>query len=166
MSVNFSTVWSNLNNDPKFEQNPESVREAAKPHIEALLKELDEHFGNVATLQNYTDARMVCLRYFLNSSYIDDVVNAMPVKSLMGFSIKDLAEMSKGMMESALEMFEPMSKDVAAFLEENGVTEDQVMLNPQVGLRDEARQLYKKHNLTIGKLFELQPMALIDFTGN
>lgn len=155
-------MWENLVNDASFDAQPDSVKEAARPFFDRMPEALGEILDMPVTLQSYADVRMKIARFYLDSGFVKAIVEALPKKALV-FDRKTLVEMGEGAMEMALEMYEPLVSAVETFLEENGVTEEQVLLSPNVGLNGETRKLYKAQKLTIGKLLELQPYTLTDF---
>lgn len=68
--------------------------------------------------------------------------------------------MFTGLFANLVEMLEPIASSAAAFLAEQGISEDTFILD-QVGLTGEARKLHMSGNLTIGKLLELQPAIIV-----
>lgn len=65
------------------------------------------------------------------------------------------------MFSKLLDMIEPIARDCATFLEEQGVTEEQLMLSPQAGLSDENQALWKEGALTIGDILGTQPEIIL-----
>lgn len=162
-SVTAQEVWNQINKDAEFRQQPAQVREAMRPYIEALPTVLANLLDKPATLSNTMQAKVDFLRYCVNNGYIKVVVTATPEEALGWYDREELVEMFDGMIGQLIDMAEELTGD-AALLKGLGVTEDQVMLGPNVGLNAKAQALYKSKKLTIGKLLQIQPMLIVKNT--
>lgn len=163
-TVTADVIWTKINEDVEFMQQPEAVREAMRPYVEALPTILADMLDTPVTLTSATKAKVIFIRYCLDNGFVKAAVDAMPDEALGFFDRDDLPEMMEGLLGQALEMAEEMIGNVQAMLEANGVTEEQVMLSSNVGFQAEARALYQARKLTIGKLLSVQPMVIVKNT--
>ena len=163
-TVTAEAVWTTMSEDAEFQQQPEAVREATRPYVEALPTILAGVLDAPATLNTTMNAKVTFLRYCVENGFIKASVDAMPEEALGFFDRDELPEMLEGALSQAIDMLEKLTGNVTAFLEKNGVTEEQVMLSSNVGFNDEARKLYQAGELTIGKLLTIQPMIIVKNT--
>jgi hypothetical protein len=159
-TVTAEAVWEKINQDAEFLQQPEAVREAMRPYVEALPTILADVLDTPTTLNATMKAKVNFLRYCVDNGFIKAAVDALPDESIGFFDRDELPEMFEGLITQAIEVAEELTGDVSALLEANGVTEEQVMLGPNVGLNNESRSLYEAGELTIGKLLMVQPMLI------
>ena len=154
MNPTAQQVWEATTNDPKFaEEMPagSAQREAIKPFIEGSVTALDGQLEESVTLQTIADAKVKFLRYCVENNFgkvMDDVLG-------MG------ADMINGMLEQLIDMVEPMLADTTEFLEENGVTEEEVMVSAQIGMNDDNQKKWRAGTLTIGELLLTQPSVIL-----
>jgi len=147
-------VWEATIQDSKFaEQAPEGspVREALRPFVEASVEVLDELLETTVSLQVIADAKMRFLRHCVEY----DIGKIMG--DVMGFG----GDMFTSLFEQIIDMLEPLVKDIAAFFEEHGVTEEQVMLSDKVGLNAENQAKWRTGTLTLGELLLTQPGVIL-----
>lgn len=147
-------VWEASLADPSFvEQMPEGspVREAIRPFIEAAPKALAEFLDKTVTLKVLADAKIAFLRYCLGTGFTEKLGEA------VGFG----GGVIKSLLEGFIEMLDGIQKNVPAFLEEHGVTEEQVMLSSQVGLNADNQARYKIGNLTVADVLRTQPAVIL-----
>lgn len=155
------TIWEGLMKDHEFAAQPEAVKAAMRPFIDAMPALLADLEDKPASLQSIMDAKLRFLRYCVDHDFITRVVDAMSEDGPGFFSKDMLKEQFASLFASLVEMLEPLAKDVQAFLRENGINEDELMRGPQVGLVGEARRLYEAGQLTIGQLLEHQPSIIV-----
>lgn len=160
-NVNMAGVWSAVTQDSEWQQQPEKVQQAIKPFIEALPKVLSELLDKPVKLESLMAAKLAFLRYCLKHGYIKAVVDAMPDSALGPFDRKDLPDLLDGALRDAVEMAEAITSNMVEFLNQYGVTEDDVMLGPKVGLNANTQSLYLSGQLTIAQLLEKQPMVIV-----
>lgn len=160
-TVTSEAVWTKISKDPEFIQQPEAVREATRPFVEALPTVLVDLMDKPANLSNTMRAKVLFLRYCVDNGFIKAAVEAMPEESLGFFDREDLVPMLESALSGAIEMADELTGDVTALLEENGLSEDDVMLGDKVGFTPETATLYRAGELTIGRLLVTQPMIIV-----
>jgi hypothetical protein len=154
MKLTAQQVWEAIIADPKFtSQMPEGSpqRDAIRPFIEGSVATLEDQLENTVTLQAIADAKLKFLRYCVKNN----------LGKVMGDVMGMGAEMLNGLLEQLIEMLEPMLENTTAFLEENGVTEEQVMTSPQVGMSANNQRKWREGTLTIGELLLTQPSVIL-----
>jgi uncharacterized protein (DUF3820 family) len=160
-----SDVLKALMKDAEYSAQPEAVREAMQPFIEAIPEVLEGQLDAPVTLQSLMAAKFAFLRYCGDNQFISKVVAAMPEEALGWFDRDDLAGMMEGMFGQLLDLAESIMEDVEGFLASQGVTEAQIMQHPKgLGLNPEAFALYEAGRLTIGDILVLQPMVIVKNT--
>lgn len=166
MNVTGKEVWAKAKEDPEMLRQPESVQEAVRPYIEAAPVVLAGLLDKPATLNNVMQAKVDFTRYCLERGFIKAAVDAMPDEALGFFAREDLPAMFEGILTQLIVQVEELTGDVTALLKEYGVTEEEVMLGPQVGLNAEAQTLYRAGELTIGKILAIQPTIIVKNTND
>ncbi|MBY0538069.1 hypothetical protein K2P47_01575 [Patescibacteria group bacterium] len=154
MKLTASQVWEVALADPKFaakipEGSPQ--RDVIRPFVEGSVEVLADQLETVVSLQTIADAKMKFLRYCVDNG----LGKAMGDATGMGGTMLD------GMLEQLIEMLEPIVADSITFLEENGVTEEQVMLSSQMGLNPDNQEKWRAGTLTIGELLLTQPSDIL-----
>lgn len=155
-----SDVWAKVMEDPEIAQQPESVRDALRPYIEALPTVLADQLDQPADLANVMKAKIAFLRYCVDNGFIRAMVEAIPDEALGFMSRGSLPDMLQSQMSGLIDAAEELTGDVKSLLDAQGVTEKQVMLSDDIGLNEEARSLYEVGSLTIGELLQVQPMVI------
>jgi len=160
-TVTSEAVWTKIGDDAEFLQQPEAVREATRPYVEALPNVLADSLDQPANLNNTMRAKFLFLRYCVDNGFIKAAVEAMPEEALGFLDREDMFPMLESALAGAIEMADELTGDISALLEENGVTEDEVMLSPKVGFNTETAAMYRAGELTIGELLVAQPMIIV-----
>lgn len=127
------------------------MRDAVKPFIEAAPKALADFLNKTVTLRVLADTKIAFVRYCLDNGFVEKMDG---VTTLGG-------ELIKSLFEGVIEMLGNVMKDVPAFLQAHGVTEDQVMLGPKVGLNAGNQAKYKAGKLTVAELLRTQPAVIL-----
>lgn len=154
MKPTASQVWEAAVADPKFaalapEGSPE--RDVIRPFVEGSVEVLADQLETVVSLHAIAKAKITYLRYCIDNG----LIKAMGDATGMG------GEMFDGMFEGLIEMLVPVVANTALFLEENGVTEEQVMLSPLMGLNADNKEKWRAGTLTIGELLMTQPSDIL-----
>jgi hypothetical protein len=158
-------VLAALMKDPEYSAQPASVLAVTDPFMLGIPEALKDHLDNVVTLATLMDAKVAFLRYCVAGEYVKKVVAAMPEDSFGWMSAESAGEMMQGMMDQMVEMLAEMVKDVPAFLEAQGITEEQMMAHPKgVALKPSVLKLYKAGTLTIADVLKMQPMVIVKNT--
>ena len=153
-SLTSAQVWSASLADPKFaSEMPEGspTRVIIQPFIEAAPTALAEFLDRPLTLKVFIDAKVAFLRYCLDNGFAEKMSDA------VGFG----GELVESALEAVIEMLAEVFKNVPAFLDERGITEEQVLLSPEVGLNDENKALYKSGTLTVADVLRTQPAVIL-----
>jgi len=154
MKLTASQVWEAALADPKFAaQVPEGSpqQDAIRPFVEGSVEAMADQLDTVVNLQAIANAKMTFLRYCVDNG----------LGKVMGDAIGMGGAMLDGMFKQIIEMLEPIVANVTSFLEENGVTEEQVMVGSQVGMNAENQQKWRAGTLTIGELLMTQPSVIL-----
>jgi hypothetical protein len=160
-TVSAQKIWEVLMKDKEFAAQPEPTLKATRPFIDAIPGILKDMLNVQATLSNLSKAKVAFLRYCLDHDYIKIMVDAMPDEALGFFDREDLPGMFESMLDLLIDSFEPLVENALAILKARGVTEDQLMTGPNVGLSGKALKLYRAKKLTIADLLELQPGIIV-----
>lgn len=148
----------------KNQNQPESVFEAMIPFIEKLPNLLSNLLDEPVNIKNFMTAKVVFMRYCLDSGFCRAIAEATPDELLGAFDSMGLMGVLEGMLSMLVNQLEGLTvdKNIKELLEYRGLTEDSVILSPQLGLNFENQELYKNGELTIRKLLETQPMIIIE----
>lgn len=153
-------IWMKLNEDQEFQAQPEAVRKVTQPFIEALPTILANQLDLPVTLNNLTQAKFDWMNYCLKNGYIEACMAVMPDEAFNFYSREEMPDVMKELLEQALEMATGLIGHVEELLEEYGVTEDQILLQPKNGFNAEIRERYLAHTLTIGDVLLIQPAII------
>lgn len=157
-------VLDALMRDSEYLIYPKQVLDVMKPFMLAIPEVLKDILGKKVTLDTLLEAKVVFLRYLCENGYVSAVVKSMPEELLGILGRDDVLELMEGMVSELVEMLAEMAKDVPAFLEGQGVTEEQVMADPSMALKPNVLELYKAGKLTVADLLRLQPMVIVKNT--
>ncbi len=158
-------ILAALMKDPEYSAQPASVLAVTDPFMLAIPDALKDHLDKIVTLATLMDAKIAFLRYCVENDYVKKVVAAMPEDSFGWMDAKGVVEMMQGIMAQVVEILAEFVKDVPAFLESQGITEEQMMAHPKgVALKPNVLKLYKAGNLTIADVLKMQPMVIVKNT--
>jgi hypothetical protein len=105
------------------------------------------------------------LRHCLDNDFIGAYAEVAQADDLGGNTKEDYKEIVTELFTDLLEMYENISRNTVAFLKECGVSEDMVMLSPDMGLAGEALHLYRAGRLTIAAILIHQPGIITQSSG-
>lgn len=152
MILTGNDVWEAILTDPQFiPQIPEGnspQRAAIRPYIEGSVRALGDQLDTIVTLQSYAKARASYLRFCVENDYGE-------VMRGVGWTVP------KGMFKYLSEMYESIAEDTTEFLEDNCMTEEEVMLSQIIELNPDNQLKYREGTLTIGELLLTQPTVII-----
>ncbi|MBI5044347.1 MAG: hypothetical protein HZC02_00245 [Candidatus Levybacteria bacterium] len=150
-----------ISEDPVFLRQSKAIQGVALPYFEQLAEVLADLMDKPVNLVNLLQAKVRCLDFLLDGDYVKDVVDAQP----SGIIRSDLLiSFVKDMRDSLKEMVDKIIADTQGFLDDLGVTEQEILLAPGAKLNGESKRRYLSGNFTIGDLVMSQPMAIIDNT--
>lgn len=132
--VDVNKIWKEILKDPEMASMGEPVIVACKPYFMALPEVLEKYLDETVTLKSLMSAKMAFLRYCLDNGYIKACVDATPEQSLTFFDRDELSGMIQNMLESLVEIIEPIANDALKFLKSQGISEDELLTGPNVGL--------------------------------
>lgn len=156
--------WKNLLADPAFaEQTPDEGRrkvwETFFTNLPAVIGDLTDEPVN---MQSLVEVQLRIIRHQLGGTFFDALVEVAPEEAFFLLDRAETVAMLKEAVGLQLTFFEELAKDVAAWVMDQGVTEDELMENPDaVGLNPEMLAAYRDHTLTIGGLLTGQPAVII-----
>ena len=151
-------IWLKINEDQEFQQQPQVLREAMRPYIEAMPTVLSDMLDQPVNLSTLVNAKLKFLRHSVDNGIIGVAINALPEEQKSFFG--DESDMFQEMFNGIIDQLASMTGDLPGLLQEQEVTEEQVMLGPQLNLNPESRILYKTGQLTIEKLLLVNPMVI------
>lgn len=165
-SLDTKKIWKKLSADPEFKKGtPEGAHEAYRELIEALPKVLGDRLKDKVSLSTLMQAKLDIVEYMLESGFVTKLVTAameaMP-EELRPDPEELVAGLKDAMATSRMPLME-MIHNTAAFLAENGVTEEQVLSTP-CGLNRVSLKGVKRGTLTIAELLESQPGVFLTAT--
>lgn len=155
-------VWTALTADPKFgAQVPPAAQEAIRTIVEALPEALAEHLGKPVALPSLMEAKLAVTERMLDSGFPAAMAAAIP-EHMRFVPVEEMAEM----LADALKMFRSplmeMIHDAQATLAKMGMTERQLMADPNgIGLGAAALAGYDAGALTVRELLETQPAVVL-----
>ena len=147
-------VWAAMLVDPAFAaQVPEGseVRRVVQECTEKAPKVLATLLGERVTFKVLVNAKLTFMRYLLDSGFISKMAEA----SGMGDDRLIYT------LERLVEEFAMIFEDVPGILQAAGVTEEQVMLHPQVGLTVVNQDAWRAGTLTVADLLRTQPLVIL-----
>lgn len=164
--ISGSDVFDRLFQDPKTPTMPAAVAEAARPYIVYLPELLADSLATPLTLDALMAAKMKFMRHLVDSNYIKDVVAAMPEDSLSWYTREDLGVMMQEMMETLMPMVEQLTNrlDMQALLEAAGLTEEEALMSPKLGMGPELAAMYREGTATLEDVLRLQPGLIVNNT--
>ncbi len=147
-------VWEAIIADQAFNaEMPEGSpqREAMRPFIEGSLEALSDQLDTAVSLESLLRAKLKYFQYCIDNN----------IGNVFADKVGMDASMVNDTFTGMVEVLEPMVADLLMFLEEHELTEEQLMLSPQVGLHKENVQRWRDGTLTIGILLATQPEVLL-----
>jgi len=159
-SVTAEAVWNKINEDPEFLQESESIREVARPFIEALPIMLAEQLDSPVNVMNVNKAKLTFLRYCVDNGYVAAATAATYGNALDFLVDGVLLETFESTLKRAIETLEFIN-EMMPRLESGGLSNDEIMLSQKANLNQETRKEYLEGALTIGRLLAIQPMVIV-----
>lgn len=154
-------VWQGVLKDPETASQPDVMKQALRPFVEAIPKVLADLLDMAVTVESIMKAKIAFLRYCADNGFVKAIIAATPAESLWLIGAGTAASMLELALTAAISMAEQIAQDVPVMLAQKGTTERELLASPKVGLTGEALALYDKSKLTIGDLLRLQPMIII-----
>ena len=161
MQVDSQKVWEAFERDPASVSYPGPLREAVKPTVLKLPEILSEQLETPVTFESLMGAKVVFIKYCLDNGVIKELVEVIPNDLLGSFSRSGILDSMLENLSASLDTFTDIAKDVPKFLEDNGISEQDVLFSPDFGLGEEVKKEYLEGHLTIGRLIEIQPMVIV-----
>ena len=155
-------IWEHLATDVDVKCQPPSVQEAIKPFVMAAPEILRDLLNQKVTLESVMRAKLRFLHHCRYFDYICKIMDARPECSYGFFSREEMTRALDSILSLDIEVAERITSDTAGFLRAQGVTELQVMKNPEgLGLRHGVLQEYICGSLTISDLLRMQPEVIV-----
>lgn len=159
--INTEDVWEAFRKDPEAAAYPGPMQEAIKPTVEKLPEILSDLVDKPLTVSTLMEAKVRVIKYTIDNGVIKALVESMPDDYLGFFTRTGLLDMLLETLGNLLPVLNSISQDAVKFLEERGLTEEDLMMSPDVHLNEEVKDEYLKGQMTIGRLLTMQPMAII-----
>lgn len=169
MPLDTKKVWKALQTDPAFfttvpEGQPRTI-------FEQITENLPTVFGDTLDQQISIDsllrAKLAFLRHMSSNGLMTRLVKSYPTELLIhsGMPVELLCELANEALQLLLSQFEEMIEDVPEMLKSTGLTEAQALAHPKMGkLSTAAMQEFHEGTLTLGRLLELCPYAVLSNT--
>ncbi len=157
-------VWSKVVTDPSYGQMSKRTQAATKPYINRLPEVLAPVKDDPFSYKSLINAKLLFLQFSLSSGMLDAHVKTLTKAELGFFTQQGVIEVIKGTLTDLLDRYASTARDFEEMLKSSGITERDMILSPALGLVPEAKALYLKGELTIGKLIEIQPILIVKNT--
>src|SRR3989338_3038296 len=150
-------IWTKLNEDTRFLGKPVSIREAVRHFFEAMPVVIADFLDRPVTVTNILEAKIVFLRYTIDNGICGATLSGFSDAFLRGLDKDFLLEIMRVQMDETLSKAEILLADLPTIIDQSGLSDQEILLNPDSGLNDEARRLYQSGELTVGGLLTVQP---------
>lgn len=153
-SITGEQVWDVVSKDPDFLDvaSTKAQHEAIKPFFMAAPEVLAHVIDKPVTLESLNRAKLDFLRYASQNGFFRAVTKGTPDETMI--------DMFEPVIAGLISMMTAIAEDVPAFLKENDLTEEEVILGPAVGLNRANIERYRVGTLTIGQVLLSQPMII------
>lgn len=162
MTISSEDLWRMTIQDKEFMSSLQGEKAAnvMKDYIDKnLLIVLAPLLDKPATIANLIDTKIAYMKDALSAGLISKIMAASPQDSSLFFDAKDLIEIAEAMLSSAIDMLEPIAKDIQTFLNENET--DEFSLYMQMGLNPDNIGKAMNGELNIGALLLSQPTIIL-----
>jgi len=147
---------SSLLSDPEYAHYPETGRRVLKEFVDLAVERLKDELSSPyltapCTLKSLLDAKITVLKLVTEDDFIPRLVRANMAEADPEFAeaAAQLFGMAGELLPMLIEQMEDIAKDLPAFLAQNELTEEQLMLSENVGLSPSLQETYKRGELTI-----------------
>lgn len=167
VTVDREKVWRALEADPTFQQSTPlgRPREVSREFVYAIVDGLHDLMAERVTLTSLFRAKLVVIKLFVEDGWCERLLGSFPAGMLPG-NLNEHIEFMQRSMRSSLPKFEQVANNVSDWLSSQNMSEEDVLAHPRLGrLSESTMVVYRQGELTIGRLLELQPMAIIKNTG-
>lgn len=165
-TVDREKVWKAVEADSSFQESTPPGRpcEISQELVYAIVDGLHTLMAERVSLTSLFKAKMVVGRLFIEGGWCEKLLSSFPPEMLPGGLSESIEFMQKS-MQSLLPRLEEVTSDVSGLLASLGMSEEKALAHPRFGGFSESTMvLYRQGELTIGRLLELQPMAIIKNT--
>ena len=147
--VTGAAIWEKMLADPKFQSQPEQLREVFRPFVEAVPVVLKEDLEKVVSNANIGRARAKFLRYCLDNGYMKEMIVAAS-EGKAGWFAKWLGSfVATRLMRIVIKGIEKSADESERNLQSN------VWFDPKMD------EWHVVGELTIGKLLLLAPQVIL-----
>jgi hypothetical protein len=157
-SITGSQVWESLCRDVSCDESTEKVNVVLRPYIEALPTILSTMLEEKVTLETFFEAKIIFLRYLLESDFIQNVrttfleeAGMVEIEELISY----LQESLEGLEELHASLPEVLGPDQAGAEISNAT-----LIGSAIGFSPEVVDTYQAGELTFSKLLILQPRVI------
>ncbi len=155
MKPSAAAVWEAFCLDSEFARSTPADNphfEAMRPFIEGSVTALDGYFDTFVSVASICVAKQKFLRHCM----------ALNIGGVMAELMGTDEGLINEMLTDLADQLDEMVEDIPGYLHQHGLTEEQVMLGPQIGLNGVNLQKWRAGTLTIGKLLVSQPAVLLE----
>lgn len=135
-------------------------------YTKAVANHLGDKLQEKVTLKSLLEAKMSALDFCISNGWVERLAKAVlehspgANESLFAAMIEPAVQL----MPVLLDQLKDIVKDVPAFLEVNGINEQQIMESPKIGFNEANLKGYQDGTLTLGDLYMTQPSVIIKNT--
>lgn len=161
--------------DPYFEGKDEQTIQFTITTGKYLIKALGEQLDQPITVTSLWEAKLainsiaVSLLFPEKAHQVIEDDNPIRKVTIPNLELKGIsqmfADMAEAMMftvlENAIEQMSEIAKNAPKLLEEQGLTEEQFFMHPQLNLAPELKDAYKQHTLTASMILLRQPSIIV-----
>ena len=149
-------VWEAHLRDPEISALSPEMLEVLREYVWQLPSLLLWDLDKPATVATVLEAKLKFLKHCLENGFVKKAVAV----ERAGVFDEVLAEMMEGVFADLLFQFESSLDNLDEILKQNGMTDEELMLRDHMGLKEEAKSLYRSGELTIGRLLLVQPSVI------
>lgn len=159
-------AWERLLENPEFTtQAPEGpARELFREFVTTKLAEVaGDQLSLPVSVGSLMETQRRIAHHYVDTDFLGRLIDAMP-EEMLGFLGKDAARgMMTAMFAGLVEMLDQIIPNVPAFLQSQGVTEEQMLQHPKGGgLSPISMAAWRAETLTVGGLLNTEPWAVLN----
>ncbi len=148
-TVDTDIVWGLLKEDLEAADIPQDQISYLEPHFKGVSFS-EELLASPVGLQSVLDSKIAVMQHLLDEKVISNAPDMSGEEHLVMVA-------AENMLRALVGELRVIAANVPRFLEENGVTESEVILSPRLGLNEVNRVLYQEGSFTVADLLMSQP---------
>ncbi len=155
-------IWTKYQEDPELRETPEAMRQVLCEFVNLSPTILGDLLFKAVSLTSIMQSKLAFLLYCQENGFVQKMVAVMPEEALGWMSKSDALKSMVSTFDSLIELAKNISGNITGFLEENGITEEQVLTAHESSLRlnENLQERYRAGILTIRELLLEQPLII------